>query len=309
VAEIADDAWREAEAAMDAMLRSRGIDPETAADVRQAVAVRAVERQRERPFQTRTGFVKWAVWVAWNQATDFWRAERRRRIAPVSVPDLPDVDHGDVEERARLRVAIAEVARALAQLTAFERDALEAPLRRDYTKSTAAERERRYEARAALRRSVRDFPAMAGLAVRRAWRRLARTASFATSVPVAATLVAALLATSPSGTGSGAPRSRTSTTTRPMTVAAAFPGDPRGATPSASPTRAGRSPTARRVGVRTGGATAPPPRVDVAVPHTTGVHLVAPPNDHTEPLLCTASFATPRTCVDLPHQLIRSRGG
>jgi hypothetical protein len=301
VAEIADDAWRQAEAAMNAMLRSRGIDPDTAADVRQAVAVRAVERHRTRPFQTRDGFVKWAVWVAWNQATDFWRAEQRRRIAAASLPDLPDVDDGNVEERARMRVAIAEVARTLSQLTRFEREAVEAPLRPDYIKSTPPERERRYEARATLRRVVRDFPAVVAATARRTWRRIARSSTTTVGMPLGVAVVALLLVTSPDSPRSSAlPQPGATTGARESIIpvgqsASRSPGSP---APTTEATGRGLGHRTRPV---TDGTTDAAPRLDVPIGDTTGVHVAAPPNDHTQPLLCTQTFATPRTCLDLPR--------
>lgn len=307
MAEIADGAWREAYAAMDAMLRSRGIDPDVAADVKQAVAARAIERNRERPFQTRHGFVKWSVWVAWNQATDEWRAERRRRIDGGEVPeDLADPAESDVENRARLRLAVAQVARAMAQLTRMERDALAAPLRPGYTKSTPAERDRRYEARAALRRFVRDFPAAFPLVVaRRVRRRVLR--AVAAAAPVAAPLgaaVVALIAVLPTNS-----RPDMAATPGHRPAVPVLPGLPASLSLHAGPatpsprraTERAQPPTLSR---RPGPAAQREPRVDVSVPDATGFHVAAPPNDHTEPLLCTETFATRRMCLDPPRAVL-----
>jgi DNA-directed RNA polymerase specialized sigma24 family protein len=292
MAEIDGDAWRAADAAMEAMLRSRGIDPDVAADVKQYVAVRALER--DRPFVTRNGFVKWTVWVAWNRATDVWRAEQRR-VDPRPVPDdVPELEHADVEERARHRVALAQVAAALARLTPLERGAALAPLRGGYRRSSAADRDRRYEARATLRRVVRDFPAVAPL-----WRarRLLRKASTAAALPVAAAVVLVGV----SVPSAGQPRS---------------PGAVRVERGAASPAEAGaRLDSTNALGGGRGTLKRPPldppdgrggaasprgvPRVDLLVPNTpAGVHVAAPPKREHEPLLCVATFATPHACID-----------
>ena len=276
---------------MDAMLRSRGIDPDTAADVKQHVAVRALERERQ--FQTRNGFAKWAVWVAWNRATDIWRADQRR-VDPRPVPDdVAELEYADVEERARQRVALAQVAAALSSLTELERSATLAPLRKGYKRSSAADRDRRYEARAVLRRSVKDFPVVVPVwMTRRWWRRLA--SGMATAVPVAAVIWAGGITPYAAPSTAAPAEAATAPKANPPEDAATV-----SSTPGSSDARS-REPhdgqhTATREPRR-----APGPRIDVLVPNTpAGLHVATPPNDQDEPLLCTATFATPHTCIDL----------
>jgi DNA-directed RNA polymerase specialized sigma24 family protein len=120
ITSTSDDAvWRELLSRVKALLGSRGVDTQTAEDISQEVAARALARGVA--YESVDDLMAWAGTVATRLAIDDWR--RGRRTQPDGI-EMERPGTADVDKEAIHRVQLDEVTAGMRQLSPVQREAI-----------------------------------------------------------------------------------------------------------------------------------------------------------------------------------------
>ncbi|MCU1460093.1 MAG: polymerase sigma factor [Acidimicrobiales bacterium] len=111
--------WSDVLGRVQAFLRRQGVDPATAEDISQEVAVRALDRRIG--FTSADDLMAWACTVAKRLAVDDWRRGRRTQPDGIEMERPAAVD---VAEQAVHRIQLSELSDGLSRLTDPQRAAI-----------------------------------------------------------------------------------------------------------------------------------------------------------------------------------------
>lgn len=280
------------------VLVGRGVVYETAEDIAQETAARALPRAGE--FDDARSFERWCFAVAWNLARDDWR--RQQRFANEAAPDRPAAGV-DVHRVVQYRLAEQEMLDAAARLPAELRESFIHTLRRldEPLADGPRDRRRRFDVRRRLLASIENYPAVVALRMRqwlgeRATAGLRWAGLFAVPVvaPIAISLFVAVEFNSldrPVATATPDAVELISATAPPPPTMPTPPKAPAaGSAPAADPGRPGRT------------GPKPPDEVTlVRYPNAGGgsgsVSLT--PNERAKPMAC-AGLGSLELCIDKP---------